>query len=98
MDNKNTNRSRKTHKHPLSIPNDTAWASDEHILPAGKLETSTSKGTSKDGVAGIVVAQEVSVKSEAAGERNASPESGRLRGDDWGYKTSAAGTLPHDRV
>lgn len=86
--------SRKTHAHPLSIPNDTAWASDEHILPMGKLDNSTSK----EGGGGIVVAQEVSVRSEAAGGRNPSPESGRLRGDDWGFQASAGGSVPQDRV
>jgi hypothetical protein len=81
--------------HPLSIPNDTAWASDEHILPVHEHGNSTSK----DG-GGIVVAQEVSVKSEVADERDSSPNSGRLRGDDWalGNETSAGGKVPHDRA
>ncbi|KAM0716176.1 hypothetical protein Q7P37_008690 [Cladosporium fusiforme] len=51
---------RKGHQHPLSIPNDTAWASDEHILPATKAETNSS---SKDGKGGIVVAQETTSPS-----------------------------------
>ena len=80
------NKSRGSHAHPLSIPNETAWASDEHILPVNNHEDLTAK----DGGARIVVAQEVSVKSETAKERIASPKSGRMRGDDWGVSNTTA--------
>ena len=80
------NKSRGSHAHPLSIPNETAWASDEHILPVNNHEDLASK----DGGARIVVAQEVSVKSETAKERIASPKSGRMRGDDWGVSNTTA--------
>jgi hypothetical protein len=87
-------RSKGTHAHPLSIPNETAWASDEHILPVSNQE----KVGSKDGGAGIVIAQEVSVSSEVVEEdRIASPKSGRMRGDDWGVSntTAVGGKTPH---
>lgn len=81
------------------MPNDTAWASDEHILPVGSCE----KSASKNGEGGIVVAQEVSVRSELgqmADERDSSPNSGHLRGDDWALRnmTSVGGKTPLDRV
>jgi len=90
------NKSRGSHAHPLSIPNETAWASDEHILPVnnhGRLDT-------KQGGAGIVVAQEVSVRSEVADERSPSPKSGRMRGDDWGVSntTAVGGNDPHSSI
>lgn len=84
--------SRKSRQHPLSIPNDTAWASEEHILPRGS-------SPSKEGNGGIVVAQEVSVKSEAADGRDSSPKSGRMRGDDWALSNSTSvGSKPHDSI
>lgn len=89
------NKSRSKHVHPLSIPNDTAWASDEHILPADGGEKSTSNNS---GSGGIVVAQEVSVSSEVAEGTGSSLKSGRLRGDDWGLKntTCVGGNVPSD--
>jgi hypothetical protein len=86
-------RSKGSHAHPLSIPNETAWASDEHILPVNNQE----KSPSKDGGAGIVIAQEVSVSSEVVEDRIASPKSGRMRGDDWGVSntTAVGGKTPH---
>lgn len=75
-------------QHPISVGNDTAWASDERILPIGSQQEKSNGG--------IVVAQEVSVKSEIADERRASPDSGRLRGDDWAVRNmvSVGGTSP----
>jgi hypothetical protein len=89
------NKSRGSHAHPLSIPNETAWASDEHILPVNNREKLSSKGGNA-----IVVAQEVSVKSEVADERSPSPKSGRLRGDDWGVSntTAVGGNNPHSNI
>ena len=86
-------RSKGSHAHPLSIPNETAWASDEHILPVNNQE----KSPSKDGGAGIVIAQEVSVSSEVVEDKIASPKSGRMRGDDWGVSntTAVGGKTPH---
>ena len=50
-----------SHRHPLSVPQVTAWGSDEHILP----EDTDGKGSSqKDGSGSIVVSQEISVQSE----------------------------------
>ena len=68
------------------------WASDEHILPVigGTHQQEKSNG-------GIVVAQEVSVKTEAVeGRENRSPDSGRLRGDDWAVRNmvSVGGNSP----
>ena len=53
------------------------------------------KGASKGG-GGIVVAQEVNVTSEQADERGGSPDSGRLRGDDWAVRNmvSVGGNSP----
>ncbi|KAF4345625.1 integral membrane protein PTH11 [Fusarium beomiforme] len=75
----NTSRRKGPASHPLAtVPQTTAWASDEHILPeAGKPG------------GGIVVAQEISVQTEATGgnfdDRRQGPE-----GNDWGYKTSVS--------
>lgn len=83
---------RKRRSHPLSIPNDTAWASDEHILPIGEHE----KKSSKEGGGRIVVAQEISVKSELADER----DSDGLHTEGWVLRNMATadGKIPHDRV
>jgi len=87
--------SRKTRsQHPLSINNETAWASDEHILP---VDSHHEKGAPSKGGGGIVVAQEVNVTSEQADERGGgSPDSGRLRGDDWAVRNmvSVGGNSP----
>ncbi|KAM5349936.1 hypothetical protein ACJ41O_006441 [Fusarium nematophilum] len=49
------------HRHPLSVPQVTAWGSDEHILP----EDMDGKGSpQKDGSSSVVVSQEISVQSE----------------------------------
>jgi hypothetical protein len=66
------------------------WASDEHILPTGGQQQEKSPG-------GIVVEQEVSVKTEAVGGRGpGSPDTGRLRGDDWAVRNmvSVGGNTP----
>ena len=90
---KNSSRKSRSHHHPLSVGNDTMWASDEHILPVGVgggRQQEKSNG-------GIVVAQEVSVKTEMADERGgSSPDSGRLRGDDWAVRNmvSVGGNTP----
>lgn len=90
IEHKNT--SRKSRQHPLSLPDNTAWGSDEHILPVASADNSTSK----EAGGGIVVAQEVSVRSESAQERGYDESSGRLRGDGWALKSSAsaAGNIP----
>ncbi|RGP60312.1 hypothetical protein FLONG3_10920 [Fusarium longipes] len=65
--------------HPLStMPQTTAWASDEHILPG-------TSGTSK----GIVVAQEISVQSEAFDDANLRDVTKDPSGHDWGYDSSS---------
>jgi len=67
--------------HPLAtVPQTTAWASDEHILPEA--------GKPAGAGGGIVVAQEISVQSEATTEG----DRGRRgpEGNDWGYKTSVS--------
>jgi hypothetical protein len=78
-------RSRKAQTHPLSVSNNIAWASDEHILPTDDQSISTAKECSS----GIVVAHEVSVRSELVDEREFSPDSGRLGSDDWRSKNMA---------
>lgn len=90
---KDTNR--KSHPHPLSIPNDFAWASDEHILPTSRPENLTSQDCGS-----IVVAHEVSVRSDVAGERELSYATKGMRGDTWGPSNiaSAGGNVPHDRT
>jgi hypothetical protein len=92
---KKKNTGRKMHAYPLSIPNESAWASDEHILPLGR----QGKSNSKDG-GGIVVAHEVSIRSDVAEGRALSPSSTHIRGDDWAIKNmaSADGNVTHDRV
>ncbi|KAF9781491.1 hypothetical protein IL306_013046, partial [Fusarium sp. DS 682] len=67
------------HRHPLSAPKEgTAWGSDEHILP----EDSDGKSLGrKDGSGGIVIAQEISVRSE---EMPAADSAAK----DWGFKAS----------
>lgn len=90
---KDTNR--KSHPHPLSIPNDFAWASDEHILPTSRPENLASKDCGS-----IVVAHEVSVRSHIAGERELSYATKGIRGDTWGPSNvaSADGNAPHARI
>ncbi|CAG7561211.1 unnamed protein product [Fusarium equiseti] len=64
--------------HPLTtMPQTSAWASDEHILPG------TSSGNGK----GIVVAQEISVQSEAFDDANLGEVTKGPAVHDWGYKT-----------
>ena len=81
--------------HPLSAPNGSAWASDEHILPTSDPEKSVSKECGS-----IVVAHEVSVRSDIAGERELSHASKGMRGDNWGPSNiaSARSNSPYDRV
>ncbi|KAM0698362.1 hypothetical protein Q7P36_001828 [Cladosporium allicinum] len=90
---KNSSRKSRSHHHPLSVGNDTMWASDEHILPVGVGGGHLQEKSN----GGIVVAQEVSVKTEMADERGgSSPDSGRLRGDDWAVRNmvSVGGNTP----
>jgi hypothetical protein len=91
---KNSSRKSRSHHHPLSVGNDTMWASDEHILPVGGGGGGHHQQEKSNG--GIVVAQEVSVKTEMADERGNSPDSGRLRGDDWAVRNmvSVGGNSP----
>ncbi|QPC74671.1 hypothetical protein HYE68_005423 [Fusarium pseudograminearum] len=72
----NTNKSESGH--PLStMPQTTAWASDEHIL-AGTSGGNNSKG--------IVVAQEISVQSEAFDDSNMRDVTSKDPAvHDWGY-------------
>ncbi|KAJ4183736.1 hypothetical protein NW759_017062 [Fusarium solani] len=70
---------------PLSVPQATAWGSDEHILP----EDMDGKGPSqKDGSGSVVVSQEISVQSEELPPTDprdpADPEA-----NDWAFKASA---------
>ncbi|KAM5349158.1 hypothetical protein ACJ41O_008981 [Fusarium nematophilum] len=73
------------HPHPLSVPQATAWGSDEHILPGD----SDGKSSAKDANGGIVIAQEISVESEEAPKKD-----GRGPRDpaanDWSFKVSAS--------
>jgi hypothetical protein len=72
-----------SHPHPLSIPQTTAWASDEQILsPDDQARVQGSSG--KGEVKGIVVTQEIGIRSE------------RMPGNedptvDWGF-----GSVKHD--
>lgn len=66
------------HSHPLSIPQTTAWASDEQILPQDD-KNGVGKSTGKDHGNGIVVTQEVGVRSEQV------PENVDPAANDWGY-------------
>ncbi|KAF5675548.1 integral membrane protein PTH11 [Fusarium heterosporum] len=77
----NTRRQGPSSSHPLAtVPQATAWASDEHILPEAVKPTETEGG--------IVVAQEISVQFEVTSE----DDRGRrgAEGNDWGYKTSVS--------
>jgi hypothetical protein len=89
------NTTRKSHPHPLSIPNDFAWASDEHILPTDN----PGRSSGKDG-GGIVVAHEVSVRSDAAEGRESGTTSEHVRKDEWALKNMAFAehNVAHDRV
>jgi hypothetical protein len=60
------------------MPQTTAWASDEHILPG------TSGGNGK----GIVVAQEISVQSEAFDDANMHDVTKDPSGHDWGFDSN----------
>lgn len=79
----NNSRRRKTdtnksnNGYPLSnMPQTSAWASDEHILPG------TSNGPTGKG---IVVAQEISVQSEAFDDANSNDVTKHPAVNDWGY-------------
>ncbi|GAB7322998.1 hypothetical protein MBLNU13_g05525t1 [Cladosporium sp. NU13] len=86
---------RKTHTHPLSAADGSAWASDEHILPTSYPEKLDSKECGS-----IVVAHEVSVRSDITRERGLSHASRSMRGDNWGPSNiaSARSNSPYDRV
>ncbi|KAL3605231.1 hypothetical protein FPOAC2_00173 [Fusarium poae] len=81
-------RVRRTDKsetgHPLSsMPQTTAWASDEQILPP----PGTSGGNNSKG---IVVAQEISVQSEAFDDSNLRDVTNKDPAvHDWGYDSSS---------
>lgn len=77
-------RRTQTRTHPLSVPQPTAWGSDEHILP----EDSDGRSTNKDGNGGIIIAQEISIQSEAASAVEAR-DGPRGPANDWGFKASA---------
>lgn len=74
------------HSHPLSVPQATAWGSDEHILP----EDSDGKSSNKDGNAGIVIAQEISVQSDPLTESDLQASRKDPAANDWGYKASGS--------
>lgn len=61
--------------HPLSVPRTEAWGSDEQII----LPQQGRSGDGKAGGGGIVVTQEIGVKSERV-SKGADPAA-----DDWGY-------------
>ncbi|KAM0704681.1 hypothetical protein Q7P35_007467 [Cladosporium inversicolor] len=86
---------RETHTHPLSAPNGSAWASDEHIVHTSRPEKSAAQDCGS-----ISIAHEVSVRSDIAGERELSSESSGMRGGNWGPSNmaSAGVNVPHDRV
>ena len=86
---------RKSHPHPLSIPNGSAWASDEHILPTGRPEKSALENCGS-----IVVAHEVSVRSDIAEGRELSLASTRMHRDNWGPSNvaSAGANITHNGV
>lgn len=83
-------RKTRTQTHPLSVPQPTAWGSDEHILP----QDSDGRSTSKDGNGGgITIAQEISIQSEAASAVEAR-DGTKGPANDWGYKASARAPYP----
>ncbi|RSL68624.1 hypothetical protein CEP54_002723 [Fusarium duplospermum] len=84
-------RKTQTRTHPLSVPQPTAWGSDEHILP----EDSDGRSTNKDHNGGIIIAQEISVQSEAASVVEARDGPRHPTANDWGYKTSARTPQPY---
>jgi hypothetical protein len=90
---KDTNQ--KSHLHPLSIPNDFAWASDEHILPTSHPENLASKDCGS-----IAVAHEVSVQSDIVGERELSYATKGICRDTWGPSNMASAdvNVSHDRI
>ena len=68
---------------------------DEHILPASNPEKSVFKDCGS-----IVVAHEVSVRSDIAGEQELSHASNGVRGNNWGPSNiaSARSNSPYDDV
>lgn len=67
--------------HPLSIPQTTAWGSDEQIILPQQNGQADGKANNA-----IVVTQEIGVRSERVPEGEADPAA-----DDWGYGTSKHG-------
>ncbi|KAM5346021.1 hypothetical protein ACJ41O_011882 [Fusarium nematophilum] len=78
-------RKTRTQTHPLSVPQPTAWGSDEHILP----KDSDGRSTHKDGNGGIIIAQEINVQSEAASVVEAREGPRDATTNDWGFKALA---------
>lgn len=68
------------HSHPLSLPQTTAWASDEQILPQDD-KNGVGNSTGKDQSKGIVVTQEVGIRTDRMPENtDVDPAA-----NDWGY-------------
>lgn len=86
-----TSRRGARHPHPLSIPQATAWGSDEQILTG---DESGKNSTHKDGGGGIVVAQEVRIQSESIAPTD-SRDTHNPVANDWGFSASAS---RHDRT
>ncbi|KAH7316641.1 hypothetical protein B0I35DRAFT_260095 [Stachybotrys elegans] len=74
------------HRHPLSIPQASAWGSDEHILPEESGSESGMKRSESRKNQGIVVAHEISVRSEEAGAPGSAPH-----GNNWELNAAASG-------
>ncbi|KAF4967688.1 hypothetical protein FSARC_4748 [Fusarium sarcochroum] len=84
-----TSRRKGPSSHPLStVPQTTAWASDEHILPVN----GDVKPAGRDG--GIVVAQEISVQSEAAPDTKSRDVTTNPAVHDWGYNRTSISRSP----
>ncbi|KAI1075856.1 hypothetical protein F5B20DRAFT_584819 [Whalleya microplaca] len=78
--------SRRKAPHPLSIPQTTAWGSDEHIL------SEDQKRPAKAGSKDIIVDQEISISTEtvpAAAAVNPATVVNRPENDDWGFESRA---------
>lgn len=75
-----------TSRHPLSVPQATAWASDEHILS----EDGNGKSSLHKDNGGIIIASEVRVQSEQLPPPSSSNGEMDPAGSNWGYQASAA--------
>jgi hypothetical protein len=80
----NNSRKRGTSRHMLSNPQATAWGSDEHILVEGQsVSVKTSGRPDGENKSGIVVAKEISIRSEYAPTEGAGRQSEQQSRTEW---------------